>query len=158
MWKDSHLCLPKRPNSSLFQHPLISWGYAKGCFILAKLGQILLHGKEWYCCELLRSSASVGSYFKRKAVLVLRCSQSYFHAGFTPTGSVSQDHSGMRHMNKALPVSVVDGKPVKQKHFLPLSTIFPKIQWKPEITFHLFIILSFVLFLICIHCHSFCCL
>lgn len=70
---------------------------------------------------------SAGGYFKRKAGLFLRCSQSYFHTGFISTGSASQDQFGTRHMNKALPVSVVDGKLVKQTHF-PLSTFFPKFQ------------------------------
>lgn len=104
-------------------------GLCEGSFALAQFGQILLHGKECYshCCELLRSSASVGGYFKGKAIPFLRCSQSYFHTGFIPTGSASQEHFGTRQMNRALPVSVVDGKPVNQKHFL-LSTFFPKFQ------------------------------
>lgn len=70
---------------------------------------------------------SVGGYFKGKAVLFLRCSQFYFHAGFILTGSASQEHFGTRRTNKALPVSVVDGKPVKQKHFSHPSS-FPNFS------------------------------
>lgn len=159
MWNDNHLHSPNRPSISLVQHPIISRDYAKGWFALVQFGQILLHGKECYshCSEPPRSSASVGGCFKGKAVLILRCSQSYFHAGFISTGSALQDYIGTRYMNKAFAVSVVSGKPVKQKYFL-LPTFFPKFQWKPEINFPLFEIFSFVLFLVCIHCHSFYCL
>lgn len=134
-WKDNHLHLPNRPNSSPAQHPWILRRYTKGWFALAHLTQIPLCGKGGcsHCCEILRSSAS----FKRKAGLVLRCSQSYFHTGFISTGSASQDQFGTRYMNKELPVSVVDGKLVKQIRVL-LSTFFPKFQWKPDIKFPLF--------------------
>lgn len=121
MWNDNHLRSPNRPSFSLVQHPQISRGYAKGWFALPQFDRILLHGKECYshCSEPPRASAPVGGYFKGKAVLVLRCSQSYFHASFIPTGSALQDYFGTRRVNKALPVSAVSGKPVKQKVFSP---------------------------------------
>lgn len=59
--------------------------------------------------------------------------------------------------NKTLLVSVVDGKLVKQKHFL-LPTFFLKFHWKAEIKFPLFTVFSFVLFLVYIQWHSSYCL
>lgn len=108
LWKDNPLLLPDSPRSLLVQHLVdLTEMRAKGCFALAQFPQILLCGEESCpcCCELLGSSASVGDDFKGWVCSVFK----------------------MFSCNKTLLLSVVDGKPRKQKHFL-LPTSLPKFQ------------------------------
>lgn len=100
VWKDNPLLLPDTPRSLLVQHLMgLMEMRGKGWFALAQFHQILLCGEECCprCCEPLGSSASVGDYFKGWVCSVFK----------------------MFSCNKTLLLSVVDGKPGKQKHFLP---------------------------------------
>lgn len=145
MWKGSHLHLSNGSNSSLMN---LLWVMPRAALHLLNL--VKFYSWEGMLFTLLWTAqvfSVCGRLFQREGCSGSKIFSVLFSYWFySHWQCLTEPLWNMTH--EALPVSVVDGKPVKQKHFL-LYTFFLKSQFKS---------VSFVLFIVCICCHSSYCL